>query len=61
VSVKKSRIQKGLVLAALAAGLLPTAILGLGWFMRATATPADRPCEHLTRPIDIITLQAAPQ
>jgi len=38
-NVKKSRIQKWLVLIALAAGLLPVAILGMWWFASATATP----------------------
>lgn len=38
VKKSKNRIQKWLVLIALAAGLLPAAILGLWWFMSATAT-----------------------
>lgn len=37
--MKKSRIQKWLMLIALAAGLLPAAILGMWWYASATATP----------------------
>lgn len=39
MNVKKSRIQKWLMLVALAAGLLPAAILGMWWYASATATP----------------------
>jgi CubicO group peptidase (beta-lactamase class C family) len=39
VSAEKGRVQKWLVLIAVGAGLLPAAILGLWWFMGATATP----------------------
>ncbi len=39
MSSKKGRIQKWLVMGAVAAGLLPAAILGLWWFMGSTATP----------------------
>lgn len=39
MKVKKSRIQKWIMLMAIAAGLLPAAILGMWWYASATATP----------------------
>lgn len=52
MAAEKSRIQKWLVLIALAAGLVPAAILGLWWFMSATATqlhPDARDMSSITR------------
>lgn len=52
MAAEKSRIQKWLVLIALAAGLVPAAILGLWWFMIATATqlhPDARDMSSITR------------
>jgi CubicO group peptidase (beta-lactamase class C family) len=56
VSAKKGRAQKWLVLIAVAAGLLPAAVLGLWWFMGATATllhpdPRDVPSVTQAAPL----------
>lgn len=56
MSAEKGRAQKWLVLIGVAAGLLPAAILGLWWFMGATATllhpdPRDVPSVTQSAPL----------